>query len=107
MTVTNTAVKILPAMQLHFKESGRGRAVILLHGLFGSSDNWHHIGLKLAESFHVFALDQRNHGQSPHNDEMNYPLMAADVNEFMEAHGLETAAVIGHSIGGKTAIQFA
>lgn len=94
-------------MHLHFKESGQGRVVILLHGLFGSSDNWHHIGLKLAESFHVFALDQRNHGQSPHSDEMNYPLMAADVNEFMAARGLETVMVIGHSMGGKTAMQFA
>ena len=72
-------------MQLHFKESGQGRAVILLHGLFGSSDNWHHIALRLAEKFRVFALDQRNHGQSPHSDEMNYPLMAGDVNEFMIA----------------------
>jgi esterase len=52
-------------------------------------------------------LDQRNHGQSPHSDEMNYPLMAADVNEFMEARGVETARVIGHSMGGKTAMQFA
>ena len=94
-------------MQLHFKESGQGRAVILLHGLFGSSDNWHHIALRLAESFQVFAVDQRNHGQSPHSDEMDYPLMAVDVNEFMAARGLETAVVIGHSMGGKTAMQFA
>ena len=94
-------------MQLHFKESGRGRAVLLLHGLFGSSDNWHPIALRLTESFHVFAVDQRNHGQSPHGGEMSYPLMAADVNEFMAARGLETAAVIGHSMGGKTAMQFA
>lgn len=94
-------------MQLHFKESGQGRAVILLHGLFGSADNWHPVALRLAESFRVFALDQRNHGQSPHSDAMNYPLMAADVNEFMAARGLATAAVIGHSMGGKTAMQFA
>ena len=94
-------------MQLHFKASGQGRAVILLHGLFGSADNWHHIALRLAESFHVFAVDQRNHGQSPHSDAMNYPLMAGDVNEFMMSRGLETAAVIGHSMGGKTAMQFA
>lgn len=94
-------------MQLHFKESGRGRAVILLHGLFGSADNWHPIALRLAESFQVFTMDQRNHGQSPHSDEMNYPLMAADVDEFMRARGLGSAAVIGHSMGGKTAMQFA
>jgi pimeloyl-ACP methyl ester carboxylesterase len=94
-------------MQLHFKESGQGRAVILLHGLFGSADNWHPVALRLAESFQVFALDQRNHGQSPHSDAMDYPLMAADVDEFMTARGLETAMVIGHSMGGKTAMQFA
>jgi len=94
-------------MQLHFKESGQGRAVILLHGLFGSSDNWHYIALRLAENFHVFAVDQRNHGQSPHSDEMNYPLMAADVNKFMSSRGLEKAIVIGHSMGGKTAMQLA
>jgi esterase len=109
MTVTKPAAKILPTptMQLHFKESGQGRAVILLHGLFGSSDNWHHIALRLAESFRVFALDQRNHGQSPHRADMNYSLMAADVNEFMASRGLETTMVIGHSMGGKTAMQFA
>ncbi len=94
-------------MQLHFKESGQGGAVILLHGLFGSSDNWHPIALRLAENFHVFAIDQRNHGQSPHSDEMNYPIMAADVDEFMASHRLATAFVIGHSLGGKTAMQFA
>jgi esterase len=94
-------------MQLHFKQFGQGRAVILLHGMLGSSDNWHSIALLLAESFQVFAVDQRNHGQSPHSDEMNYPLMAGDVNEFMASRGLETAAVIGHSMGGKTAMQFA
>jgi pimeloyl-ACP methyl ester carboxylesterase len=94
-------------MQLHFKESGQGRAVILLHGLLGSADNWHPIALRLAESFHVYALDQRNHGQSPHSDETDYPLMAGDVDEFMALRGLETAMVIGHSMGGKTAMQFA
>ncbi len=94
-------------MQLHFKASGRGRAVILLHGLFGSADNWHHITLRLAENFHVFAVDQRNHGQSPHSDAMNYPLMAADVEKFFIARGIESAFVIGHSMGGKTAMQFA
>jgi pimeloyl-ACP methyl ester carboxylesterase len=94
-------------MQLHFKASGQGRAVILLHGLFGSADNWHHIALRLAENFHVFAVDQRNHGQSPHSDEMNYPLMAADVEKFFSAREIESAFVIGHSMGGKTAMQFA
>jgi pimeloyl-ACP methyl ester carboxylesterase len=94
-------------MQLHFKEFGQGRAVILLHGLFGSADNWHHIALRLAEHFQVFALDQRNHGRSPHSDEMNYQLMASDVEKFFVTRGIDSAFVIGHSMGGKTAMQFA
>ena len=94
-------------MQLHFKESGQGGAVVLLHGLFGSSDNWHPIAVRLAEKFHVFAVDHRNHGHSPHSAEMDYPVMAADVDRFFAARGLESAMVIGHSMGGKTAMQLA
>jgi len=94
-------------MQLYFREFGEGRPVILLHGLFGSSDNWYPIALRLAETFHVYALDHRNHGQSPHSAEMDYPLMAADVDKFCAAHGLEQARVVGHSMGGKTAMQLA
>lgn len=94
-------------MQLHFKESGQGRALILLHGLFGSADNWHHVALRLAETFQVFAVDQRNHGQSPHSDEMDYLGMASDVDRFMTRRGLASASVIGHSMGGKTAMQLA
>ncbi len=94
-------------MQLHFKESGQGRAVILLHGLFGASDNWYSVAQRLAQDFHVFALDQRNHGQSPHSAEMDYPVMAADVDRFCAARGLDRVLVIGHSMGGKTAMQLA
>jgi esterase len=94
-------------MQLHFKAFGQGKAVILLHGLFGSADNWHHVALRLAEQFQVFAVDQRNHGRSPHSDEMNYSLMAADVEKFFLARGIQSALVVGHSMGGKTAMQLA
>lgn len=94
-------------MQLHFTESGAGQAVILLHGLFGSSDNWQPIARQLAERHQVFALDHRNHGRSPHSAEMDYPLMAADVDRFMGRRGLASALVIGHSMGGKTAMQLA
>lgn len=94
-------------MQLYLKQSGQGRAVILLHGLFGASDNWHYIAQKLAETHRVFAPDLRNHGQSPHSAEMDYALMAGDVAEFMAAHGLATADVIGHSMGGKVAMKLA
>jgi pimeloyl-ACP methyl ester carboxylesterase len=94
-------------MQLHFKEYGQGRPVILLHGLLGSADNWHSVAQRLGEQFQVFALDQRNHGQSPHSAEMSYPLMAEDVNEFLVARDLERVRMVGHSMGGKTAMQFA
>src|SRR6185437_15315503 len=94
-------------MQLFFKEHGQGRAIVLLHGLFGSSDNWHYVAMQLSEQFRVFSLDLRNHGQSPHSDEMNYSLMAADVAEFLDSKEIETSTIIGHSLGGKTAMQFA
>lgn len=94
-------------MRLHFKTAGQGRAVILLHGLFGSADNWFYVTQRLAERFHVFAVDQRNHGQSFHSAEMDYLLMAGDVNDLMASQNLENAFVIGHSMGGKTAMQLA
>ena len=94
-------------MQLHYKMSGQGRAVMLLHGLLGSSDNWHPLALRLAASFQVFALDLRNHGRSPHALEMDYSLMAGDVEEFLIEHRIANVMVIGHSMGGKTAMQFA
>lgn len=94
-------------MQLYFKEFGQGEPLVILHGLFGSSDNWFSIAPKLAGQFHVFTLDLRNHGQSPHSDEMSYPVMARDVVEFLDGQGLASANVLGHSMGGKTAMQLA
>ncbi len=94
-------------MQLCFKEFGSGEPLIILHGLFGSSDNWAGVAPKLASQFHIFTLDLRNHGQSPHSDEMTYPLMARDVVEFLDAQKLESAMVLGHSMGGKVAMRMA
>ncbi len=79
----------------------------MLHGLFGSLDNWAPVNAILSKRFRVFAVDQRNHGHSPHADEMDYGLMADDVAEFMNQHGLERAVLLGHSMGGKTAMQLA
>jgi esterase len=78
-----------------------------LHGLLGSLDNWHPVAQRLAGRFQVFSLDQRNHGQSPHCADMNFPLMAEDLNEFMVLQSIPRAVVVGHSMGGKTAMQFA
>jgi pimeloyl-ACP methyl ester carboxylesterase len=94
-------------MQLNFQTYGTGFPLMVLHGLFGSLDNWQPISRKLGESLQVFAVDQRNHGRSPHNDEINYPVMAEDLREFMRARDISRAHVMGHSMGGKTAMQFA
>jgi esterase len=94
-------------MKLHFREYGHGDPLIILHGLFGSHDNWHPVSRRLAERYHVFAVDQRNHGHSPHAPEMNYPVMAEDLAQFCLDHSMASARVLGHSMGGKTAMQFA
>lgn len=94
-------------MQLHFKQLGQGRPLVALHGLFGSLDNWLGVAPKLAETFTVYLLDLRNHGLSPHDAEMNYSVMAADVAEFFDRQKLDYAHVLGHSMGGKAAMQFA
>ena len=95
-------------MNLFFHSYGTsGTPLIILHGLLGSSDNWHTLGKMFGARFHVFTLDARNHGRSPHTDEMSYPAMADDVREFMQQHGLQTAHLLGHSMGGKTAMQLA
>ncbi len=94
-------------MKLHFRSLGGGPALILLHGLLGSLDNWLPLGRQFAERFTVLAVDQRNHGLSPHSDEFGYDLMAHDLHQFMHDQGLTTAHLLGHSMGGKTAMQFA
>lgn len=81
--------------------------LVILHGLFGSSDNWQNLAKRFAEAFAVFSLDLRNHGNSPHSNDMSYPAMAADVAAFLDAHGIQTAHVLGHSMGGKVAMQLA
>jgi pimeloyl-ACP methyl ester carboxylesterase len=80
---------------------------VVLHGLFGSLDNWHTVSSALAAHFQVLAVDQRNHGRSFHSPEMSYPLMAEDLFEFLERQCLERASLLGHSMGGKTAMEFA
>jgi pimeloyl-ACP methyl ester carboxylesterase len=94
-------------MQLHFTTLGTGEPLLLLHGLLGSHQNLLPASHRFAEHFQVFAIDQRNHGHSPHHDEMNYPALADDLARFMDRHALDRAHVLGHSMGGKTAMQFA
>ena len=94
-------------MTLHSQEYGSGHPLIILHGLFGSLDNWHSLSKILGGSFRVFAVDQRNHGRSPHSDIFTYEALAEDLGEFLDEHKLKSAHVLGHSLGGKTAMQFA
>lgn len=94
-------------MQLHFKEYGEGEPLIILHGLFGSLDNWHSLAKEFARDFRVFAVDQRNHGKSPNFDQHDYPSMVEDLRSFIEDQDLDSVSLIGHSMGGKTAMYFA
>lgn len=81
--------------------------MIILHGLFGSADNWFSIAKELEKDFTLYLVDQRNHGDSPHSDEWNYKVMAEDIKELMEEEGIEKAFFMGHSMGGKTVMNFA
>lgn len=95
-------------MKLNYKVIGEGFPVIILHGLFGMLDNWQTIAKALAESgYMVFLIDQRDHGKSPHTSDFNYQLLANDLLHFMEENWLYQSHLIGHSMGGKTAMQFA
>jgi esterase len=98
-----------PALALHHRDlGGSGEPpIVLLHGLLGSSRNWQTAGSALAAGRRVYALDLRNHGQSPHADRMSYPDMAADVLAWMDAHGVGQAELVGHSMGGKVAMVLA
>ena len=94
-------------MKLFFMKTGEGRPLIILHGLFGSCDNWLTQAKLLAPHFKVYTIDQRNHGLSPHSDDFDYTFMAADLLEFIEDHNINQPTIMGHSMGGKTAMNFA
>jgi pimeloyl-ACP methyl ester carboxylesterase len=92
----------------HVDLGGAGKPpMLVLHGLLGSSRNWQTTGRDLAAHFHVFALDARNHGRSPHTPDMSVEAMAADTLAWMDAHGIARATLVGHSMGGKTAMLLA
>lgn len=94
-------------MKLAFHKFGEGKPLIVLHGLYGSSDNWFTIGKRLSEHFKVYLVDQRNHGNSPHHPEHSYEAMRDDLYEFINRHHLRQVILMGHSMGGKTAMLFA
>lgn len=94
-------------MKLNYKRIGEGKPFIILHGLFGSLDNWSTHQKKIAEYYDVICVDERNHGHSPWSDEFSYDLMAEDLKELFDELQLKDAIVLGHSMGGKTAMRFA
>ncbi|TGE26288.1 alpha/beta fold hydrolase [Hymenobacter metallicola] len=94
-------------MQLHFRELGAGNPLVILHGLFGTSDNWQTLAKRWAETHRVIVVDLRNHGRSPQTPEHSYELMSQDVLELFEQLQLQHVALMGHSMGGKVAMRFA
>ena len=92
-------------MELHSSILGDGKPFIILHGFLGMSDNWKTVGKKIAEKgYEVHLLDQRNHGKSPHTDDFSYELLAEDLENYCRQHKLENIVLMGHSMGGKTAM---
>jgi pimeloyl-ACP methyl ester carboxylesterase len=95
-------------MLLHSRIEGIGKPFVILHGFLGMSDNWKTLGSQFAEvDYEVHMLDMRNHGKSFHSNEFTYEVMANDVKEYCEFHKLENIILLGHSMGGKTAMLLA
>lgn len=92
---------------LHSKILGSGQPLLILHGFLGMSDNWKTLGNKYAENFEVHLIDQRNHGRSFHSNEFSYDLLVEDLKSYINHHSLDNCILLGHSMGGKTAMQFA
>lgn len=94
-------------MDLYFREYGQGAPMVVLHGLFGSSDNWLTQAKLLSDGFRIYTPDLRNHGLSPHDDAFDYPSMVDDLRKFFEKQNLSSVILVGHSMGGKAAMNFA
>ncbi len=94
-------------MDLFYHSYGEGKPLIILHGLFGLSDNWVTMAKRISASYKVYIPDQRNHGRSPHHPTFNYYAMVDDLMDFMDDHKIEKPVLMGHSMGGKVAMNFA
>ncbi len=93
-------------MKLHFRKYGEGKPLIILHGLFGSADNWNSLVKEYSNHFCVYVIDLRNHGLSPHEEQFNYAVMSADLLEFFSSENIVRSSIIGHSMGGKVLMEF-
>jgi pimeloyl-ACP methyl ester carboxylesterase len=92
---------------LHASIKGKGIPLLILHGYFGMSDNWKTLGNQFSEDYEVHLIDQRNHGRSFHEDTFNYEVLVEDLYSYIQEHQLSKVYLIGHSMGGKTAMLFA
>jgi len=92
---------------LYSKIIGEGTPLIILHGYFGMSDNWKSLGNRFSENFQTHIIDQRNHGRSFHSTNFSYEYLVEDLVNYVEHHNLKNIIVLGHSMGGKTAMLFA
>ena len=92
---------------LHYTQLGQGEPLLILHGLFGSSKNWQSLAKQFAENFTVYSVDLRNHGSSFNDEQMNYEVMAEDIDALINHLGLHSYSIIGHSMGGKIAMLYA
>jgi esterase len=97
----------MKTMTLNFKRIGSGQPVILIHGLFGNLDNLGRLARHLSERFDVISIDLPNHGLSPHIPSVDYPTLSLSIYEFVESLHLTNVHVVGHSMGGKVAMQLA
>jgi esterase len=97
-------------MSLHYREYGsysdQRPTLLLIHGLLGSSANWHSIARALSDDYHIIVPDLRNHGRSPHSPEVSYLSLAGDLHDLIDEHGLDSVVLVGHSMGGKAAMLF-
>ena len=93
-------------MLLNHRVLGQGPPLLILHGLFGSLDNWMTLAKQLASDYTVYLVDLRNHGQSFHHSQFNYTVMAEDIQKLVEDLELSDIFLLGHSLGGKTAMFF-
>jgi pimeloyl-ACP methyl ester carboxylesterase len=94
-------------LNLNFRKAGEGPALIILHGVFGSGENWLTVSKQFMPHFEVFLVDQRNHGRSPHSDAFSYDILVEDLRQFAQSQNLKSFYLIGHSMGGKVAMKFA
>ena len=94
-------------MNLFYRVYGKGQPLLILHGIFGLSDNWVSYGKRISElGYEVMILDQRNHGRSPHSDTFNYYALVDDLAEFIDYHNITDPVLMGHSMGGKVIMRY-